>query len=131
MAIYTQEEQERLNRSLSLREQMVTEIFKDGVPTHTGTVRVVNELLNSIDSQIHNNANTRLKETEVNTGKETKDLIVQIMKNINNRMINTPKRENIESVELLETEIIEKPEFVVGEDSGYEEIKIDKFISKD
>lgn len=130
MAIYNQEELDTLNKSLNYRKVIVEEIFKDGVPTHNGTARVVNELLNSIDAQIHNNASMRLKETEMANGKEMQETIIQLMKEQNKKMIQTPTRESISEVIINPEDVIETPTFVPGEDSAYEELNADQFVSK-
>lgn len=114
--IYTEEEQQLLDKSISYRLRMVEEQFKDGTPTRTNEIRVVNEVLNSIDTAISNAANTRLKQSEVENQGKIKETVAEILKQqAERRKLQTARPIDVE-VTLNDVDLV-KPDFVVDETS--------------
>ncbi len=114
--IYTEEEQQLLDKSISYRLRMVEEQFKDGTPTRTNEIRVVNEVLNSIDTAISNAANTRLKQSEVENQGKIKETVAEILKQqAEKRKLQIDRPIDVEVV--LDDVTLVKPDFVPDETS--------------
>lgn len=133
--IYTPEESALLNKTLDLRVQMIDAIFKEGVPKHGGTIRVMNEVMSAIDTAINNKANARLKATETKNQSEIKEQVAELIRQQANRVARHA-RENIEEeVVITEDEIASLggvPEFVPGEASmEYKPIDVDDVMGEE
>lgn len=76
--VYTQEEQDILNLTQNKRLSIVSEMTKE-IPTKVGEVRVVNELLNSIDSAVQEAAKTRIKAKEAQNNKATASIVASAL----------------------------------------------------
>lgn len=67
--LFTETEHNDLELAANIRRKIALDMTKDGMPKHTGEIRVLNEVLNSLEGQRFNMANTRLKKQE-NSNKE-------------------------------------------------------------
>lgn len=133
--IYTPEETALLEKTLELRVQMIDAIFKEGVPKHGGTIRVMNEVMSAIDTAINNKANARLKATDTKNQSEIKEQVAELLRQQSKR-ISQHTRENIEDeVVLTEEEVASLggvPEFVPGEASlEYKPVELDDVMGEE
>lgn len=132
---YTTEEENILKSNLELRQNMISKLTEDGkeIPTSGREVRLLKELLDSADEQIHKKASARieeeklkLKEKETKNNEDFKNIIANVLLEHNKNKATLPVR-NEEFVEVNENDIIEKPVFIEGEDSDYQELNPDDF----
>ena len=82
--ILTPSEQERLEKSYEYRKLMVEEAFKNGVPTDSRNVEVINGVLNSMDKAIYDNANVRLKQQENMNKEATLEIVTAALREVHN-----------------------------------------------
>lgn len=95
-SIFTQEEQERLNKYSNLRDSMINVMTKDGTPDTSREIRLLNELLMAGEANIQKSAENRLKH-EDNLNKEAiAESVSQALKQIHIAKVNTPVRETNE-----------------------------------
>lgn len=80
--IYTHEELEIFTKSRNIRMQLVDGLMSSGVPTKVGEVRVINELLTSLDKNAQDSASNRLKYQEGQSKEAMQETIVGILKEI-------------------------------------------------
>ena len=93
--VYTQEELELLNRSKTIRMKIVDEFMKNGVPTNTSEVRVINELLTSLDKSVHDGVNNRIKHQDASNKEAILDMVAENIKLVARR-----KREELPKIEI-------------------------------
>ena len=116
--LYTAEEQAYLDKTLKLRMQMIDATFKEGVPKHGGTIRVMNEVMSAIDTAINNKAMARLKQTDTKNQNEIKEQVAEMLRQ-QSRKLQENKRANVEEeIEITPEQIASLggvPTFVPGE----------------
>jgi hypothetical protein len=122
------EEHRILAKTRELREKIVdTFIEEKGVPTKSGDMRVVNELLNSLDTNVTSTVDLRLKHEENKQSEDLTDAIVDIFNKINN---------NVHKVDVNKKEVVLADKFVPddvvpGEDQiEYEELDVEAIMPK-
>ncbi len=83
---FTEEDKDILALTRKLRVDMIKENTKDGyIPTRGGDMRVLNEIANSLDTQVMSVADTKNKET---ANKNTDDMFRLIAENIRQSKLN-------------------------------------------
>ena len=116
--LYTAEEQAYLDKTLKLRMLIIDETFKEGVPKHGGTIRVMNEVMSAIDTAINNKAMARLKQTDTKNQNEIKEQVAEMLRQ-QSRKLQENKRANVEEeIEITPEQIASLggvPTFVPGE----------------
>ncbi len=113
-SFYTQREQAIIDRNLDRREQLISAMMADGVPTKTGEVRVIKEVIESIDNKITETAKLRLKHDENTNAANAAENAAEILKAIASRKateIFIPQNNSIE----LEDKYMDTIEIVAGE----------------
>lgn len=123
------EEQRIILKTRKLREDMVDEFIKynNGLPTKGSEMRVVNEVLNSLDDQVLGLVDKRLKheETESNSGNAA--ALVNIFRKLDEQRKNGTV---VESAEISDKFIPD--DLVPGEDSvGKEDIELKDIFKED
>lgn len=78
--VYTEEELEIINKSKNIRLQIVDAMTKDRVPTDSREVRVINEVLTSLDKTVHDTANTRIKHQDSANKEAILDMVAETLK---------------------------------------------------
>ena len=125
--LFQPEEARLLNKTVDIREKIVDHLLKDGIPYKTNEIRVINELLNSIDSNVLGRVDRRLKHKENENSSDMKELVKTIFlekEKIMNEIKPIDLKETLPDEYVLE-------EVVPGEDSfEYEEITLEE-IKKD
>jgi len=109
--IFLPDEHRLIQKTLSIREKIVDEMVKDGVPTNSRDIRVLNEVLNSIDALVLGKADRRLKREENNSKSEMIEFVSSLLLTLEK------KEKNIQvnrEIELPDTEVLE--DIVPGED---------------
>jgi len=101
-SVYEQDELLMLEKSKSIRLQIVDEFMKGGVPTNTSEVRVINELLTSLDKSVHDGVNNRIKHQDASNKEAILDMVAE-----NIKLVARQKREIIPTLE-IETELPEE-----------------------
>lgn len=129
--IYTPEEEQLIQQGLEYRQKMLAQAFSEGTPKRGSDMRIVNEILNSIDSVVNNSANTRLKQKDVENQTQVKASIVAILTEAAERRAKNV-RANVEQPVVLDDTNIEKPTFVPGEMSTeLEDIELKDILGED
>jgi len=121
--LFQPEEYRLLNKTVQIREQIVDHMLKDGIPYKTSEIRVLNELLNSIDNNILGKVDKRLKFKENENNNDMKEIVKAIM------LESEKRKQEAKSTGLVETlpEDYVLEEVVPGEDSfEYEEITLEE-----
>jgi len=111
-SIYGTDEQRILDKTMDVREQMVDNFIKGGVPEKTNEIRVINEVLNSMDAQVMSKVSNRLKTDESKNDSE----ILSMVKNI--LLSSSSELENMEALEApVIDQTLTEDDIVLGEDS--------------
>lgn len=79
-SIFTDEEQEILDRTKKVRVDIVDSMVKGGVPEKVGEVRVLNEVLSGLDKMVQDSAANRLKHEENLNSEGVKDMVSEIIR---------------------------------------------------
>jgi hypothetical protein len=115
-----------LDKTLQYREMMVEELFKDGVPKDTRKMRIANELLTSIDSQVLGRVDRRLKHDENENAEDVTELLKELFFKLEQQKSNTANV-TLEVPEIPEA--LSPDEIVPGEDKiEYEEIELSEIV---
>jgi len=124
--IFLEEEERVLNKTLYLREDIVDNFIKGGLPEKVGEIRVINELLNSMDNQVLSRSDKRLKHTQNENDKDVTEIIKNILLETSTMVnVNDAPRDLDVVIELKDSEVVS------GEDKiEYEELNIDDFIKE-
>jgi len=121
------EEEERiLNKTLSIREKIVDKMTEDGIPVKTSEIRVLNEVLNAMDSQVFGRIEKRQKQEDNNNNEKYLEMIRAIV-------LETEKLQSEVKTETIEEPIIDielsDEDIVPGEDKiEYEELDPNDFM---
>ncbi|RLF08140.1 MAG: hypothetical protein DRJ64_01630 [Thermoprotei archaeon] len=120
------EEHRILHKTRKLREEIVdTFIEEKGIPTRSGDMRVVNELLNSMDTNVTSVVDLRLKHEDNKQSEDLTDAIATIFNKINiaSNKIDINKKETIVTDKFVPDDI------VPGEDEiEYVELDVDAIM---
>ena len=85
------DEQRIVEKTRNIREKMVDALIDEkGIPTKTGEMRVVNEILNSLDNQVLGLVDRRLKHDENTNNGELLETIKTVFTELDNRKLNKP-----------------------------------------
>ena len=106
--ILTPSEQERLEKSYEYRKLMVEEAFKNGVPTDSRNVEVINGVLNSMDKAIYDTANVRLKQQENMNKEATLEIVTAALREVHNA-----KQANVKTDRIIDVDDKVIPQDVV------------------
>jgi len=121
--LFQEEGAKVLQKSLHIREAVVDEIIKDGVPTSSRDIRVLNEVLNSMDALVFGKVDRKLKKKETSDNGRVLEMVKTIIKN-------NQKLKNEIAIEAVSPELGEEHEIidlVPGETKvEYEEITLDE-----
>jgi len=99
-----------LNKTLSIREQIIDNLLKTDLPTKARDIDAFTNLLESVDRSIHNKAKIKIEDANAKTNEETKDLLRDILLDLH-------KNNNTNTLAVSEREI---PEFQSTGASIYE-----------
>lgn len=80
--IFTEAEQRILNLTKAKRIETIEVLFKEGVPEKVGTLRIANEIMESLDKSIQSSAQNRLKYQETQTQGETAMRMANLVKSL-------------------------------------------------
>lgn len=81
--LYTEEELRLLAKTRKLREDIIDEVCADGKPpSDSRSARLLNEIANSLDSQIDNIANARIKHSGAKDAEQVTSVVAGILKGI-------------------------------------------------
>lgn len=107
--ILTTSEQERLEKSYEYRKLMVEEAFKNGVPTDSRNVEVINGVLNSMDKAIYDTANVRLKQQENMNKEATLEIVAAALREVHNSKQANVKQDRVIEVDdkIIPQDIVE------------------------
>lgn len=126
-AMLLTEEERIILKTRKVREDMIDGIieYNHGVPTKTGDVRVMNEVLNSLDSQVLGLADTRLKQSNADTQGDLADTIKAVLLQVDNNVTDgTP-------IDTTLPEQLVPKDLVPGEDEiEYNPIELDTIIDE-
>jgi len=86
-SFYTSEESKILNKTMDIRMKIVDSMVEDGVPIKTNEIRVLKEVIESIDNKTTENAKLRLKHDENITAGNNAELAAEMLKQIASRKV--------------------------------------------
>lgn len=123
-SVFSQEENEQLDKARRIRSSMIDEMVKEGIPQSPKDLRLLNEILSSQETSISTRAGTRLKQKEISTMETTKEEIIAILKRVQTtgEIIATPEQREEKSVPV---ELV-KGQLTLVEDSDISEEFADK-----
>jgi hypothetical protein len=114
--VYTQEEEDLLNLVKNNRLNIINTMTKDGkVPEKVGEIRVLNEVLNSIDSSVHTGVANRVKFQAAGDNQSALEIVAETLKAIGRQQMNRP---------VLEAQLTELPQEYIPLDTVYGEAEI-------
>jgi len=120
--VFMPEEMRVLDKTLEIREKIVDKMIEDGIPYKTSEIRVLNEVLNAMDSNVMGRTDRRLKMKE----NDNNENILEMMREV---LINVEKKKSTVTVEQRQIELTEglRPdEIVLGEDQiEFQEISLE------
>lgn len=87
MSILTDLDKSRLEASYKYRQQLIQEAFKDGVPSKSRDVEVINKVLDSMDKAIYDRANIKLKHEDNQSKEAILELITTTLSTISKQQI--------------------------------------------
>jgi len=120
------EEERILSKTLDIRERIVDKMTEEGIPSKTSEIRVLNEVLNAMDSQILGKIDRRQKQEDNNNNEKYLEMIRTIVvetEKLQQNLDTQPLEEPVIDVELKDDEI------VPGEDKiEYEELNPEDFM---
>ena len=86
--LYTEEESALLNKTKNIRIRIVDHMVKDGPPERVGDIRVLNEMLSSLESSTHTAVSNRLKHKDTGNTEAMLDLVAETLKQAGNQPVN-------------------------------------------
>ena len=130
--LLTEDENKIIFKTRRLREEILDKYLEEkGIPTNTRDIRVLNEVMNSLDSQVLGLVDRRLKREENDTNNNVLDIVKEVLSRVNENMFKATgienKKRNVElSDEYVPTDIVE------GEtDLEYKEIDPSEVLGSD
>jgi len=126
--VFLPEEERLLSKSISLREQIIDKyVEENGIPTKARDIRVINEVLNSLDSVVLGKVDRRLKHEENQQNEDMIEFAKSILLSVEEKKNTVTITEKEKMIEL--TEGLRPDEVVLGEDQiEYEELSLDEII---
>jgi hypothetical protein len=128
--IFNETEQTLIDKSLSAKIKMIDTLTsgKEVSKEEKSTIRLLNEVLNGVDSSVNAFANTRLKAVSDENQAQTQSRALEILQGISRTKVPTGKSI---SVYMSEVEELGDDEIVMGETAdGYEELELKDFVGK-
>lgn len=128
--IFNETEQTLIDKSLAAKIKMIDTLTsgKEVSKEEKSTIRLLNEVLNGVDSSINAFANTRLKAVSDENQAQTQSRALEILQGISRTKVPTGKSI---SVYMSEVEELGDDEIVMGETAdGYEELELKDFVGK-
>jgi len=126
-SIFTKEELELLALTRSVRVDIIKEMIRGGVPDKVNEIRVLNEMALSLDKNITDSANIRIKHTDASNTEATLNIVAEALKSVAKANM-TPGEQLIElPVELdvddfapgenvIEAEVLDVDDFITTKD---------------
>jgi hypothetical protein len=128
--IFNETEQTLIDKSLAAKIKMIDTLTsgKEVSKEEKSTIRLLNEVLNGVDSSVNAFANTRLKAVSDENQAQTQSRALEILQGISRTKVPTGKSI---SVYMSEVEELGDDEIVMGETAdGYEELELKDFVGK-
>lgn len=96
--LLTEDENKVIFKTRDLRLQIIDNFIEEkGIPSRSGDIRVLNELMNSLDGQVLGMTDRRLKKEENNTNDNMLDVVKEVISNVQaNLAIPSEKKLDIE-----------------------------------
>jgi len=122
--LLNEDENKIIQKTRELRVQMIDEFINEkGVPTSTRDMRVLNEVMNSLDAQVLGLVDRKLKQEENKTNNDIKDKVIEAIKIIQT----SHSQESNKQVDLSDKFV--PVDIVPGETKiEYEQIELDDII---
>jgi len=123
--LLNEDENKIIEKTRELRVKMIDEFINEkGIPTSTRDMRVLNEIMNSLDAQVLGLVDRRLKKEENETVNDIRNEVIEVIKNL--QSIHNKPIEN-KQIELSEKYI--PKDIVPGETKiEYEEIELEEIL---
>lgn len=125
--VFLPEEERLLSKSIGIREKIIDKFIEEnGIPTKARDIRVINEVLNSLDGTVLGKVDRRLKHDENQQNEDMVEFAKSILLSVDEKMNKVIKDEE-KLIELAEG--LRPEEVVLGEDQiEYEEIELEDII---
>ena len=128
------EEHRVLEKTKRLREEIVdTFITEKGIPTRSGDMRVVNELLNSMDANVTSTVDLRLKHEDNKQSEDLTEAIVGVFNKISQgaTLTNPDTKETSVSDKFIPDDVVPGEDQIEYQELSMEEIVPSATSSKD
>jgi methyl coenzyme M reductase beta subunit len=116
-----------INETVALRLEIVDNFIKEnGLPTKARDIETINKVLDSVDKNIYDRVDRRLKQEENKTNEELLEMVKELVINVEKKKLEQP----ILEPEQIEIDIeLKDDEIVPGEDViEYQELNPDEFM---
>ena len=85
--LLTEDENNVISKTRQLRMEIIDKYLEEkGIPTNTRDIRVLNEVMNSLDSQVLGLVDRRLKKEENDTTNDIKDMVKEVLDKVTDEM---------------------------------------------
>ena len=105
-SVYTEEELNILKKTEEIRLRIVNKMTEKDIPSKTSELRVLNEILNSLDKSVHDKVSNKLKQKENENKSAMLDTVAEAL------TIITKKQKQ----QVIQNRTIEVPDSVVPDD---------------
>jgi len=123
--IYTEEELALLDKTKKIRLDVADNMIKNGVPNNVGEIRVLNEVLTTLDKSVNETVANRLKHNENENKEALLDTVALALSNIQQSKVAATDRDIDAPDEVIPTDI------VPGEtDIGVSQLNASDFIKE-
>ena len=78
---FNSEENRILDKTMQLREDILDSMTADGIPEKTNEIRVIKEVIESMDKKVMDSANLRAKVNKDKSDTKMSELVIQTLKN--------------------------------------------------
>ena len=105
--LLTEDENKVIFKTRDLRLKIIDNYLEEkGIPTKSGDIRVLNELMNSLDSQVLGMTDRRLKKEENSTNDNMLDMVKEVMSRVQTNLAIPSKKEIDISDKYIPTDLV-------------------------
>lgn len=94
MAMFTDDDERLLSKTMGMREKLIESFTKEGIPSKGSDVRVLKEVLDSIDNTILSKAKLKIEETDTTVNAQQRQLLAELVLAIHDNKGNNASASN-------------------------------------
>lgn len=111
--VYQHDEREILDKIKFIRVGIMDALTKDGVPTNSRDIRILNEVMSAAESSVHTEVANRIKYTDAQTASQTKELIADVFKEV--ALAQKAAAANRKNEQIVSNDTLKEDDVVPGE----------------